>query len=887
MKIMEQPYALSSSDVVKQLESNSTTGLAQQEADKRLAQYGLNQLERYKPPGWFSILLAQIISPLVWILALAAGLAFIFQEWLEGIAVVVVIFINAGIGFFMEKQAVQSMEALRKLSQTFARVIRDKELKQIPASELVPGDIIQLEAGDMVPADSRLIKESNLGISEAALTGESTQVSKKTDQLPEDVILAEQKNLVFKGTMVTRGNAKAIVTGTGKNTQLGKIALLAQEAHKEITPLEKKLNILSQKLIWLTLVLTVLILLLGIFQGRDLFLMIETAIALAIAAIPEGLPIVATIALAKGMLRLAKYKVIVKKLSAVETLGETEVIFTDKTGTLTENQLMPDTLVFEFGKGDIQFRQDKIVFTDPEDTFLKKTFAFEQMQKVAALCNNASLKKNGEQIGDPIEIALLKLVEGNSIKLSNLQQTYPRIREIPFDSDTKMMGTLHKNGKRPDYLVCLKGALEVVLAESDYLLTRDGKIPLTDRKSWLQKADQLAARGLRILGFAYSEIDEPKEDFSHHLIFIGFIGFIDPPREEVKDAIQTCRQAGIRVVMVTGDHPETARNIAFKTGLSDREQSPVIHGKVLQNEADLSDTERDHLYRTNIFARVNPAQKLNLVTLYQTRGKTVGMTGDGVNDTPALKKADIGIAMGQRGTEAAKEAADLVLEDDAFTSIVVAIKQGRGIFENIRYFVIYLLSCNLSELLVVAVAFFSNLTMPLLPLQILFINMVTDVFPALALGMNKEAENVMEQSPRSKNEPIISRLMWTAIVVYAVGITIASLGALLFATYYLKVDEGLANNFAFYTLILAQLWHVFNLPEANRSFFNNEVTKNKFIWMAIVGSIGIMVIAYALPVLNEVLRLETFSVEYLGYVVGFSLLPVILIQLLKWIRVIR
>ncbi len=889
MHLTEHPHSLPVSAIVKQLQSNAQKGLKVSDAQNRLAQFGRNELEIQKQRSRLSVLFAQLISPLVWVLGVAAGLAFLFQEWLEGIAVVVVIFINTGIGYFMELQALRSMEALRKLSRTFARVFRDGALEQRSAAELVPGDVIFLEAGDMVPADCRLIDEHNLGVTEAALTGESTQVSKHTDALIGDVPLADQKNLVFKGTMVTRGNAKAIVVATGKATQLGQIAELTALADQETTPLEKKLNVLSRKLIGLTLVLAFLVSIIGVLQGRGLYLMIETAIALAIASIPEGLPIVATIALAKGMLRLAKRQVIVKKLSAVETLGETEVIFTDKTGTLTENQLLPDTFVFEFGKAEIHFPFGKLKFLHAADSYLQNTFAFAQLQKVSALCNNASLPSNNDQnpIGDPLEVALLRFASSTENNLATIQSDFPRLREIPFDSDTKMMGTLHRNGKRPDYLVCIKGALEVVLKESDYVLTRDGKTPLVDRQSWLDKADVLASQGLRILAFAYSEIDRPKEDFFQQLIFIGFIGFIDPPRLEIQKAIQTCRNAGIRVVMLTGDHPATARNIAYKIGLTDNEYTPVVHGKTLQKIVNNPDSELNDLQETHVFARVSPAQKLGLVKLFQRWGKTVGMTGDGVNDTPALKKADIGIAMGKRGTEAAKEVADLVLKDDSFTSIVLAIKQGRSIFENIRHFVVYLLSCNLSEILIVASAFFSNLAMPLLPLQILFLNMVTDVFPAFALGLNQDSDKVMEQQARSKKTPIISRTMWIAIGVYALGITIASLGALLFATYHLKTNTVLANNFAFYTLILAQLWNVFNLPEANKSFYVNEVTRNKYIWLALIGSILIMVVAYFTPVLKEVLSLADFKVSYLGYVLLFSLFPILFIQFFKRLKIIR
>lgn len=881
---IENAWQLSVEEVSERLQTNLQKGLSEEEADKRLKEYGPNTIETKKRQSLLSLFLHQFVSPLVWVLGIAAALAFIFGEWLEAFAILAVILINALIGFFMEWQATRSMEALRKMAQIHANVIRDGNLFRIKSSELVPGDLLFLDAGDVVPADGRVIEQSNLKLKEAALTGESTSVRKQTFALPEEVSLADRNNLLFKGTTVAAGNGKTIVTATGKSTELGKISHLTEKAIKSATPLEKKLNVLSQKLLWLTLVLTLVIFAIGIVQGRAVYLMMKTAIALGIAAIPEGLPIIATIALARGMLRLARHKVVVKKLSAVETLGETEVIFTDKTGTLTENSLSTDTLVFEFGQANVFFDQQQLQFTNAKDKILCHSFAFEQLQKVAVLCNNAALNHNGDSsnhVGDPLEVALLEFAEKSGKNVKNLREGYPRLKEIPFDSDSKMMGTLHKNGKKPNYLVCIKGAIEVLLKESDFILTQTGKIPFTNQKEWIEKNNKLSKKGLRTLAFAYSEIEEPSEHFFHNLIFIGFIGFLDPPRPEVKEAIQTCKSAGIRVVMVTGDHPETARNIALKTGLTEDEHALTIHGSNLCSSEQLQDLELEQMLQTPIFARVSPAQKLNLVSLYQNQNQTVGMTGDGINDAPALKKADIGIAMGQRGTEAAKEVADLILEDDAFSSIVKAIRQGRGIFQNIRYFVVYLLSCNLSEILIVAIAAIANFATPLLPLQILFLNMVTDVFPALALGMNRETNNVMNVPPRKSREPIINRKMWQHIIIYAVSITIAVLGILIYAVFYLKTSPEIANNLAFYTLILAQLWHVFNLPSASQSFLHNEITQNIHIWLALLTCIVITFLAYKIQLIQEVLNLHEINWEMLWIVIPFSLLPIGLIQLVK------
>ena len=881
--VIKSPHQLDIDKVCALLKSDSEHGLSELEAISRLRKYGKNALVEPKKRSLIRIFIGQFTNALVAVLAIAAAVAFVFEEWLEGSAILVVILINAIIGYYMEVQAIKSMDALRKLTRSFTRAIRDGHLQQVSVEELVPGDVVFLEAGDMVPADCRLTEFQQLGVSEAILTGESDLIEKTIDPIDGQPLLAETFNMIYKGTMISRGNAHALVVGTGRNTQLGRIADLTAEAEKESTPLEKKLTILSKKLIGITLILAAGVMIIGLIQGRGLYLMIETAIALAIAAIPEGLPIVATIALARGMLRLARYQVIVKKLSAVETLGETQVILTDKTGTLTENRLSPEVLVTYAGDSFIDHLQLNNNEKSKEDHVI-----LERILEVGVLCNNASLKTESDEddVGDPLEVALLRLADEKHEDYLSLYQKFPRIKEIPFDSDIKMMGTMHEY-HNDDYLVCVKGAVEVVLKESDYVLTANGLVPLKEISYWSQKADALSEKGIRVLAMAYATIDEVVDDFSHNLVLLGLIGFMDPPRKEIKEAIDTCHKAGIEVVMVTGDHPKTAVNIAREVNLMNEHDGPAIHGSKLDLEHKLSDEERAQLIRTSVFARVSPAQKLKLVNLYQSMGQTVGMIGDGVNDTPALKKSDIGIAMGKRGTEAAKEVADLVLKDDAFTSIVVAIRQGRGILENIRYFVIYLLSCNLSEILLVASAFFTNLPMPLLPLQILFINMVTDVFPAFALGTCRESESVMQQSPRKKGAPIITREGWKSIVVYALFITMASIGALLYASLYLELDAVLANNFAFYTLILAQLWQVFNLTDINQSFFNNIITRNKYIWSALFLSIVIVVVAYFVPVLKEVLSLGNFTWEYLGLVIGFSLLPVASIQITKRLKLIE
>lgn len=873
-----------------QLSTDFNIGLSSSEIILRQKEFGKNILAIQKKRTWINILLEQFINPLILVLIIAAILSIIFQEKIEAIAIVVVIFINAAIGFFMELQANRSMEALQKLSTHHSTVLRDGEIQSIDSIEIVVGDILLVEAGDIVAADAQIITQHNIGVNESALTGESNQVSKSIESFSKNLSIAEQKNTLFKGTIVSRGNAKAIVTHIGKDTELGKIATSIHDVIQNDTPLEKKLNTLGKKLLGLTLVLAVLVIIVGILEGRDFYLMAKTAIALAIAAIPEGLPVVATIALAKGMLRLSHQKVIVKKLNAVETLGEVQIIFTDKTGTLTENQLHVQTLLFSFGKFNIKHDQS----IQPLSTLHKiETYpVFEKLLLTSILCNNASLG-NGKTdalhktkpTGDPLEIALLEFGKSKGFFQKKLKKEYPRVKEIPFDATTKMMGTLHKmtNGK---YLVCIKGALEVVLQESDKLMTDGEEKILTNHNYWKEKNNELAAKGERTLAFAYSVIDHPEDQFFHNLIFIGCISFLDPPRADIKAALATCQSAGIKVIMVTGDHPETAKNIAEQVGLAKEKEPMVLHGNAIGNVNNLDKNEIDNLLKTNVFARVSPTQKLDIIQLYQSRKYNVGMTGDGVNDAPALRQADIGIAMGQRGTEAAKEAAELILEDDSFNSIVVAIRQGRGIFSNIRHFVIYLLSCNLGEILVIVLASLFPWGNMLYPLQILFLNMITDVFPALALGMGKTPKNVMQNPPRKSNEPFITKLHWRAIFIYAIAMTIPVWGVNYWASEYLLLDKMVVNNLIFYTLILVQLWHVFNLPSRSVSFFNNEITKNKFIWGAILICILIPIILYQFESIRLVLNLRNLNVEQILAVFGFSILPLFFIQILKRMRIV-
>jgi len=866
------PYAAEPDAVIQAMQSDGDRGLAPSEAQKRLKEHGANKIETEKSKSAWLIFFWQFRSPIVWLLAMATGLSFYFGEILDGIAILAVILINALIGFYMEYQAERSMSALKKLSAVPAKVLRDAQLEEINAEDIVPGDVVYLEAGDMVPADGRLINASQVQMDESALTGESIPVEKQTGKLTRETSLAERINMLYKGTYSSKGNGYMVVTGTGMDTELGKIATLVASADQAATPLEKKLEKFSKKLLWVTAGLVVVIFAAGLLNGQKIFEMLQTSIALAVAAIPEGLPIVATMALARGMMKMAKHHVIVKKLSAVETLGGTNVICTDKTGTLTQNKIEVNKII------------------TPAD----HAGAREIINRVAVLCNTAKLQNsNGtvKEIGDPLETGLLKFAQKNNFNIEDCRARYPKIKEEPFTSETKIMATLHQteNGKA----AYAKGAAEELLKRCDRVMENAGVTEMTAEKMehWLQKADELAYSGLRVIAGAYKPNVDSDEDLSHELVFAGLYGMKDPPREEVFAAIEECKSAGINVVMITGDHPATAKNIALELGIADENNNKAMAGKEMRDYEELTEEEKSNWLNTKIFARVSPKQKLDLVTVFQERKNIVGMTGDGVNDAPALKKADIGIAMGLRGTQVSQEVADMVLKDDSFSSIVIAIKQGRIIFENIRKFVIFLLSCNLSELMVIATAAVFNLHFQLFPLQILFINLITDVLPALALGVIEGSPNIMQKRPRNMNEPIIDRKRWTAIFFYSVVIGATSLGAVFLSHQTLhqteSLNRGLCNNILFFTLIFSQLLHVFNMAGHHSPFFRSEVFRNKYIWGAIVLSVSILLIMYAIEPARKVLSLYEMSVYDWLIAVGASLVSLIIIQAGKKLHFVK
>ncbi|MBT8401235.1 MAG: HAD-IC family P-type ATPase, partial [Rhodothermia bacterium] len=720
------------SDVARLLSTDIEVGLSDSEVTGRRRRFGPNVLDVRPPVGAFEILVRQFRSVIILLLAGAFVVALIFGESLEAIAIVAVIVLNTAIGFVTELRAERSMEALLRLGSQSARAMRSGQVRIVPAEELVPGDVVTLEAGDVVPADLRILESSRLESDESVLTGESLPVSKAPKPVGVNSPIHERSSMLYKGAAVSRGTAKCVVFATGQATELGQIADLSRRARSESTPLERRLDRLGRRLVGLTVIIGVLIAVIGVATDKDLYLMLQTAVALAVAAIPEGLPIVATIALAAGVRRMARRNVLVNRLASVETLGSTHVIFTDKTGTLTENRMSVAEVVTAEGRVEADDFPDVQI-----DASLAGQDPFAGIALVSALCNDVvSGEDNGG--GEPMERALFRWLDESGICPEDLRGDFPREGEEAFDPEVKMMATYHR--LKHGYLMAIKGAPEEVIVSSTRVIAGGGPRTLDgeQREGWLDHSQRMGMSGQRVLAMAIKMIeDRPERDPYSGLDLLGLVGLYDPPREDVRSSLADCESAGLTVVMVTGDQPGTAASVAASVGLGNAGGRVVLGSEVSELPDALSGAPpHSDLLDVRIFARVSPREKLDLISMHQRAGRVVAMTGDGVNDAPALKKADIGIAMGARGTEVAKEAADVVLLDDAFTSIVEAIRQGRIIFDNIRTFVVYLMSCNLSEVLVVGVSTLAGGPLPILPLQILFLNLVTDVFPALALGVS-------------------------------------------------------------------------------------------------------------------------------------------------------
>ncbi|MGI9261954.1 MAG: cation-translocating P-type ATPase [Woeseiaceae bacterium] len=877
----DAPWSETALKIAADLAVDPALGLDATGVANRRRVYGPNTLRAAKPRRVLAIAADQFRSFVILLLAVAGVLAILFSEHAEGLAIFAVISINGTIGFVTEWRATRSMEALKELGRVDTVVMRDGVVQLHPADQLVPGDIVILDGGDIVTADVRLIEAAKLQADESTLTGESLPVAKDTEPVSPDTPVMERSNMVFKGTAITRGSGKGVIVSIGRETELGRISELVLDAGSQRTPLERRLDKLGERLAGAVAVIAVLIAVAGIVAGRETFLAIEVAIALAVAAIPEGLPIVATIALARGMWRMSKQNALISRLSAVETLGATSIILTDKTGTLTENRMTVTAL--RLAEGEVTIDPNGLMTSGGPDEEPRRIRAdtltiVDELFVNAALCNNGSLqeKPDGEfnLVGDPTELALLLAASRRGIRREALLKLKPEIREVSFDPQLKLMATLHRHDR--DILFAVKGAPESVVPICSTVRTATGNTPLDEREKqrWLDQACEFGERGLRTLAVASKTSSDSNEEPYRDLVLLGITAMEDPAREGVKDAIDQCRDAGISVIMVTGDHLATAQNIADEVGITDINAGleTCINGDALDEV--LAHSQKEEILKARVVSRATPKQKLDLIDFYQQQGYIVAMTGDGVNDAPALKKADIGVAMGVRGTAVAKEAAHMVLRDDEFRTIVGAVAQGRAIYDNIRKFVVYLLSCNISEVLIVSLATIAGAPLPLLPLQILFLNLVTDVFPALALGVGEGSPSLMKYKPRPASETLLTRAHWLRIGLHGTVISATVLAAMAIAFFVLNFQTVEAVTVSFCTLAFAQLWHVFNMRDDTRQVFSNEITRNIWIWIAIVTCLMLIFAAIYVPALSDLMRLSNPGVDGWLLILPMSLVPV-------------
>ena len=892
-------HTVSIGEAFDRLQSGPAKGLTADEASRRLAQHGPNTLTNAQQRSTLSIFVSQFLSLIMALLVAATAIAFAMGDRIEAVAILVVIVINAAIGFLTEWKAEQALSALQKQSVPIAHVIRNGIGSEVPAAELVPGDLIVLAAGARVPADGRIVECIRLQVEESALTGESNAVTKTSDTIEEsDAALGDRLNMAFLGTTINDGRGQLLVTDTGAKTEVGKIGSLIDGATNRATPLEKKLAQLSRLLIVIVMVLCAVIVLAGWFRGvTDFWHMLEIGVSLAIAAVPEGLPAVATMTLALGMQRMARQRALVRRLPAVETLGSTTVICTDKTGTLTRNEMTACVYVLDQRRVDVtgtgyapvgKFQEREKSIDPGTDKQLAMAL------RIGMLCNDAKLERgNGHDtvLGDPTEAALIVVAEKAGLNVASQMADFPRISEVPFDSTTKRMVTVHRRKDGPA-VAFVKGAPSTIIAAANSQLRATETTPLTasDRDNWIGTNENLAGSALRVLGLAFRELPEnyTEADFDRELTLVGLVGMTDPLRDEAKAAIATCREAGIRTIMITGDQQITAAEIARQLGLDrelDGRELKTVHGREL---SDLDAEGWKHIVAdAAVFARVSPEHKLRIVEALQELGHVVAMTGDGVNDAPAMKQADIGIAMGINGTEVAKENADMVITDDNFTSIVGAVEQGRIIYANILRFLHYLLSCNLSEILTVFIALMMGWPLPLVALQILWLNLITDVFPAFALALEPSAPDVMKRPPRDPRESLLT-LKFTGMIVWQ-GVLLTSVTLLAFAVgmqWHGITGTGLreATTMAFMTLALSQVFHAFNARSQRRSAFTDRLFANGWLWAAVAICLMLQLAAVYLPLLQKVLHTAPPTLADWGVITGCSLIPVAVVECVKLLQ---
>ncbi len=915
-------HSNSVADLATQLDTHIHNGLTADQVRQRLATIGPNELQERPRPGFLQLLLAQFNNFLIILLIVAAAVSILLGEYVDAAAILAIVVLNAVLGVVQESRAEQAIAALRKMAAPNAMVIRDGSQQLIPSRELVPGDVVLLEAGNYVPGDLRLVESINLKIDESALTGESHPVQKDSDViLDKDIPIGDRANSAFMSSMITYGRGKGLVVATGMHTQIGMIAQMLQTYEEEPTPLQQRLDELGRSLGMAALGICGAIFVFGVVrdtspimvftQGLGAYLsahqsdiveLFMTAVSLAIAAVPEGLPAVVTICLALGMQRMVKRHALIRKLAAVETLGSATVICSDKTGTLTQNEM---TVTHGWASGkEFAVGAGKTLV---EGEFLWGKKAFEPahdpdsylLLRGATLCNDARLEESGEaegektwrMIGDPTESALIVAAAKAGIRRDELEREMPRVGEIPFDSARKRMTTVHpmpttRPADTGGWIACMKGAPDIVLDLCTRIRENGCEEPLTParRKAVLDANNAMAKRALRVLAVAYRPFPkQPEADIEgveKEMVFAGMLGMIDPPRPEVAAAIRTAREAGLRTVMVTGDYPDTARAIGDQINLLGEGQE-VVAGAELDKLTDEEIAARAD--RVGVYARVSPQHKVKIVEALRSRGHVVAMTGDGVNDAPALKRANIGIAMGITGTDVSKETADMVLTDDNYVSIVSAIEEGRTIYSNIRKFVYYLISCNIGEILIVLVAMLAGLPLPLRPIQLLWLNLVTDGAPALALGLEKGEPDVMQRPPRPAKEPIINREMVVGVAVQALVMTAAILGAFLFGLQKYPGNLAGAQTVAFTTLIVSELVRAFTVRSERLSVFKIGILTNRWMLMAVGSSLLLLLAVIYIPFFDPI-----FSTVALGWtdwmvILPFGLASAVAAEVLKWV----
>ena len=866
-------------EVLEELNS-SPKGLTSEEAAKRLDQYGLNALQEKKRKTPFRMFMDQFLDFMILVLIGAAVISGVVGELSDTIAIVVIVILNAVIGFVQEYRAEKAMAALKKMAASAATVMRDGVVGAIPASRVVPGDMLILEAGKVVPADMRLTDSAQLKMDEAALTGESVAVEKHTRALHDEHLpLGDRKNLAFKGTFVTYGRGGGIVVATGMQTELGKIATLLQEEEEVKTPLQKRLTAFGRKLAIAVLGICAIVFGIGVMRGEPLLLMMLTAISLAVAAIPEALPAVITISLALGAKKLVQQSALIRKLPAVETLGSVTYICSDKTGTLTLNKMTVEEVYVD---GKIVACPGSNFDNEPDDPLMM----------AVALNNDAEVGGDGIVLGDPTEVALLNLAQKCGFVRKELEGTYPRIAEIPFDSDRKVMTTFHEvPGASPlarmlgeaGYVSFTKGAAEVLIDKSKTMVTPEGLKPISADETY-RIQEKMAADGLRVLGMAMRKWDTLPPDLTSEnvetgLALLGLVGMMDAPREEAKEAVSLCKQAGINPVMITGDHPVTATVIAKRLGIIEDGAGHVLTGREL-DQLSLEEFE-EKVDQIRVYARVAPEQKLKIVKALQDKGQFVAMTGDGVNDAPALKRADIGVAMGITGTDVSKEAAHMILLDDNFATIVKAIREGRKIYDNIRKFIRYLLTTNSGEIWTLFLAPLAGLPIPLLPIHILWINLVTDGLPALALSVEPAEGDVMKRPPRHPKESLFAHglgahALWVGLLM--AGITLS--------VQFWATATGHANwqTMVFTTLCLTQLAHVLAIRSEKESLFRTGLFSNKYLFAAVLLTFVLQMATIYVPSLNSIFKTQPLTLAELAITLVLSSVIFWAVEIEKLIR---